>query len=68
MMLKPFVNELLKKVKNRYLLVNVTAARARDIANELAAQGIKKEEKPVTLALMEIDADEIEVCLDEEEK
>ena len=61
MMLKPYVNELLKKIKNRYLLVNLTARRARDIAEQMQEQGIKSEEKPVTLALMEIDNSMIHV-------
>lgn len=61
MMLRPYVNELLKKIKNRYLLVNLTAKRARDIAGQMQEQGIKSEEKPVTLALMEIDNSMIRV-------
>lgn len=59
MMLKPYMNELLKKIPNRYELVNVTAKRARDIAEECQEQGIEMEEKPVTLALEEIDEGKI---------
>ena len=33
-MLYPSMNDLLKKVNNRYMLVNLTAKRARDIADE----------------------------------
>lgn len=59
MMLKPYMNELLKKIPNRYELVNVTAKRARDIAEECQEQGIELTEKPVTLALEEIDQGKI---------
>lgn len=58
-MLKPSMQELMKRVGNRYLLVNLAAQRARDIA-EVAE--IKKEQLPdkaVKLALDEIAAGEI---------
>ena len=54
MMLKPYMNELLKKVHNRYLLVNVTARRARDVAEQSEESGIALEKKPVSIALEEI--------------
>ena len=59
MMLKPYMNDLLKKVSNRYLLVNVTAKRARDVALECQEEGVEMVKKPVRVALEEIDAGEI---------
>lgn len=53
-MLHPSMTELLKKVNNRYLLVNVTARRARDIAEEAEINEEKLSEKPVKLALDDI--------------
>ena len=55
MMLYPSMNELLKKVPNRYSLVNVAAKRARDIAQEAEENpDIHLTEKPVSLAVQEI--------------
>lgn len=59
MMLKPAMPELLKKVNNRYLLVNVTAKRAREIAEVAEENQVKLSEKPVTLALDDIMNDKI---------
>ena len=55
MMLYPSLSDLLKKVPNRYSLVNVAAKRARDIA-EMAENDpeMVAEEKPVSLALDDI--------------
>lgn len=55
-MLKPSMNELMKKVGNRYLLVNLAAQRARDIAQEAEETGEPLEDKAVKLALDEIAA------------
>jgi len=54
MMLKPAMNELLAQVPSRYMLVNVVAQRARQIASESEEEGISLEDKPVTLALQEV--------------
>jgi len=54
MMVKPTVNELLKKVDNRYELVIATSKRARQLANGDAALTNKKEASVVTLAATEI--------------
>lgn len=60
MMLYPAMNELLKKVPNRYSLVNVAAKRARDIAQEAEENpDIHLTEKPVSLALADIINDKI---------
>ena len=53
-MLYPAMNELLKKVGNRYLLVNLAAKRARDIAIDAEANETRLTEKPVKTALMDI--------------
>ena len=54
MMLYPAMNKLTAHVPNRYLLVNVVARRARQIAQEAENEGIKMNEKPVTLALDDV--------------
>ncbi len=53
-MLHPSMTELLEKVDNRYLLVNVAAKRAREIAEEAELHEQKLNEKPVKLALDDI--------------
>lgn len=53
-MLYPALDTLIEKIGNRYLLVNVTAKRAREIAQEAADQGIRLSDKPVRLAVVEI--------------
>ena len=54
MMLKPAMNELLAQIPSRYMLVNVVAQRARQIASEAEEEGISLEDKPVSLALREV--------------
>lgn len=53
-MLYPPVAELLKKVDSRYLLVNVVANRARQIAQEAEESQEDLPEKPVTMAIQEV--------------
>lgn len=53
-MLYPPVADLLKDVKSRYLLVNLVAQRARQIAEEAEEFGEELTEKPVTLAIREV--------------
>ena len=53
-MLHPTMPELLEKVDNRYLLVNVAAKRPRQIAGEAEMNEIKLTEKPVKMALDDI--------------
>ena len=53
-MLYPPVADLLKNVKSRYLLVNLVAHRARQIAAEAEAFQEDLPEKPVTLAIHEV--------------
>ena len=53
MMLYPPMNQFTANVPNRYLLVNVVARRARQIAQEAEDAGEKRDVKPVTLAIQE---------------
>lgn len=53
-MLYPPVSELLENVDSRYLLVNVVAHRARQIAAEAEEFHEELPEKPVTLAIWEV--------------
>ncbi|WP_373164238.1 DNA-directed RNA polymerase subunit omega [Agathobaculum sp. Marseille-P7918] len=55
-MLKPSMQELMKRVGNRYLLVNLAAQRARDIADQAETSGEQLPDKAVKLALDEIAA------------
>lgn len=54
MMLKPPMNELLAEVPSRYMLVNVVAQRARQIASEAEESGVALDDKPVSIALREV--------------
>lgn len=54
MMLYPAMNKLTANIPNRYLLVNVVARRARQIAQEAEDMGEKLDVKPVTLAIHEV--------------
>lgn len=70
MMLYPAMNKLTSYVPNRYMLVNVVARRARQIADNADEAGIPLEEKPVTLALHEVadgklDAREMDLSVEE---
>ena len=58
-MLKPSMQDLMKRVGNRYLLVNLAAQRARDIADRAEETGEELPDKAVKLALDEIAAGEI---------
>ena len=60
MMLYPSMSDLLKKIPNRYALVNVAAKRARDIAARAEEDPeLHLEEKPVSMALDDIMNDRI---------
>ena len=54
MMLYPAMTTLSKQVPNRYLLVNVVARRARQIAEAADESGEHLTEKPVTTAINEV--------------
>ena len=65
-MLYPPVSELLKHVDSRYLLVNVIAHRARQIAMEAEALHEDLEEKPVTMAINEVAEGKLTASLKDE--
>ena len=65
-MLYPPVADLLKNVSSRYLLVNVVAQRAREIASEAEELQEELTEKPVTLAIQEVADGKLSATLKEE--
>ena len=67
-MLYPPVADMLKNVESRYLLVNVVAHRARQIAAEAEAFQEELPEKPVTLAIREVAAGELTASIKDEYK
>lgn len=73
MMLYPAMTKLTEHIPNRYMMVNVVARRARQIAQEAEANGEPLEEKPVTLAIDEVaeglfDASSIDTGIDTDNK
>ena len=65
-MLYPPVADMLKNVESRYLLVNVVAQRARQIAQEAETLEEELTEKPVTLAIREVAEGKLTACLKDE--
>lgn len=65
-MLYPPVASLLKNVQSRYLLVNVVAHRARQIAAEAEEFDEELPQKPVTLAIQEVADGKLTAGLKEE--
>lgn len=70
-MLYPAMSKLNSYIPNRYMLVNVVARRARQIAEEAEETGEHLEEKPVTLAVNEVaegklDASHMNLTIEEE--
>ena len=61
MMLEPPMNQLLKQVPCRYMLVNVVAQRARQVACEAEDAGIPLDDKPVTIAIREVADGKVEL-------
>ena len=54
MMLYPAMNKLAAYVPNRYMLVNVVARRARQIASDAEEHEEHLKDKPVTIAINEV--------------
>ena len=54
MMLYPPMKALLAQVPSRYMLVNVVAQRARQIASAAEEAGIPLDDKPVSIAIREV--------------
>lgn len=70
-MLYPAMSKLNAHVPNRYMLVNVVARRARQIAEDAEETGEHLDEKPVTLAIHEVadgklDASHMDLTIEEE--
>ena len=65
-MLYPPVADLLKNVDSRYLLVNVVAQRARQIASEAEELQEELTDKPVTLAIREVADGQLSATLKDE--
>ena len=71
MMLYPAMNKLTSYVPNRYMLVNVVARRARQIAENAEEIGEHLDEKPVTMAINEVaegklDATQMDLTIEED--
>lgn len=64
--LYPSVPTLLENVNSRYLLVNVIAKRAREIAEIAEENNESLDEKPVTLAIREIAEGKVTAHIDED--
>ena len=67
-MLYPPVADLLKNVDSRYLLVNVVAQRARQIASAAEQAQEDLPEKPVTMAIKEVAEGSLTATLKDEYK
>ena len=65
-MLYPPVADLLKNIESRYLLVNVVAQRARQIAQDAETYHEELTEKPVTLAIREVADGKLSATLKDE--
>ena len=65
-MLYPPVADMLKNVESRYLLVNVVAQRARQIAVEAEAFQEDLPDKPVTMAIREVAEGKLTASLKDE--
>ena len=65
-MLYPPVADMLKNVESRYLLVNVVAQRARQIAAEAEEYQEELTDKPVTLAIREVAEGKLTASLKDE--
>ena len=64
MMLYPSLSALLRKVNSRYMLVNIIAQRAREIATKAEQTSEPPEKKPVSIAVDEIAAGDINIKYD----
>ena len=68
MMVKPTVQELLTKAKNRYELVIATSKRARQIAEGDEPLIKIKDKSPVTIAANEIAEGKVNIIREEEQE
>ncbi len=67
-MLYPPVADMLKNVDSRYLLVNVVAHRARQIADEAETFQEELPDKPVIMAIREVAEGKLTATVKEEYK
>ena len=67
-MLYPPVADLLRDVQSRYLLVNLVAQRARQIAEQAEEYHEDLPQKPVTMAIQEVADGKLSAELKEEYK
>jgi len=65
-MLYPSLASMLKQVNSRYLLVNIIARRARDLAASAGERDDTSDEKPVSRAIEEIASGELRVTIPDE--
>jgi len=65
-MLYPSLASMLKQVNSRYLLVNIIARRARDLAALASERDDSNYEKPVSRAIEEIASGELRVTVPED--
>jgi DNA-directed RNA polymerase subunit omega len=63
-MLYPSLSDLLEQVNSRYMLVNIIAQRAREIAVKNEDTGESQDKKPVSSAIEEIASGEIKINYD----
>ena len=63
-MIYPSLSDMLKHVNSRYLLVNVVARRARELAAASERRGETLEKKPVSLSIDEVARGEIRANVD----
>ena len=66
MMLYPAMNKLTQYIPNRYMMVNVVARRARQIAIEAQRRDEPLDEKPVSIAIQEVADGKLEAPEDQE--
>ena len=67
MMLYQTMPQLLKNVNNRYMLVNVIARRAREIAEAAEEEGESLNESPVSMAVLEVAEEKLKATQTSEE-
>ena len=68
MMLYPPMAELVDKIGSRYLLVNLVARRARNIAQKAEETGEILDRKPISIALDEVDTGKLKLKEDNGEE
>jgi len=65
-MLYPSLASMLKQINSRYLLVNIIARRARDLAAIASERDDITDEKPVSRAIAELASGELRITIPED--